>query len=79
MEDKRDDFDGCADIIDKDVIQLVQLLSDDTAACALVDSSSPRPSPIKLQQTKHDHVRKVATDKYMTVANKKKLSIITIM
>ncbi|CAF3463882.1 unnamed protein product, partial [Rotaria sp. Silwood2] len=28
MEDKRDDLNDCADIIDKDVIQLVQQLSD---------------------------------------------------
>ncbi|CAF4708281.1 unnamed protein product, partial [Rotaria sp. Silwood2] len=71
MEDKRDDLNDCADIIDKDVIQLVQQLSDDAAASALVDSSSSHSSPIKPQQTKHDLVRKVATDNYMTVANKK--------
>ncbi|CAF2632946.1 unnamed protein product [Rotaria sp. Silwood2] len=34
-EDKRDDFHDYADIIDKDVIQLVQQLSDDAAASAI--------------------------------------------
>ena len=71
MEDKRDDFNDCTDIIDKDAIQFVQLLSDNVAASALVDSSSPHSSPIKLQQTKHDLSRKVVVDNYMNVANKK--------
>ncbi|CAF0836262.1 unnamed protein product [Rotaria sp. Silwood1] len=49
MEDKRDDLNDCADIIHKDVIQLVQQLSDNAAASALVGSSSPHSSPIKPQ------------------------------
>jgi hypothetical protein len=84
MFPKKDDLLDCADIIEDDIIELVQQLSDDAVANSLVDlsiveSSHPPSSTepphssslIEAPQTKHDLIRKVATDNYLNVANKK--------
>ncbi|CAF0953530.1 unnamed protein product [Rotaria sordida] len=71
MNNKNDDFNVGAENIDEDIIQLVQQLSDDAVANSLVDISLPHSSSVKSQQTKHDLIRKVATDNYLNVANKK--------
>ncbi|CAF4023682.1 unnamed protein product [Rotaria sordida] len=62
MNNKNDDFNVGAENIDEDIIQLVQQLSDDAVANSLVDISLPHSSSVKSQQTKHDLIRKVATD-----------------
>ncbi|CAF2713103.1 unnamed protein product [Rotaria sp. Silwood2] len=71
MCDEKDDFNDCTDAIDNDIIQLVQQLSDDTVANLLVDISSSHSLSDEPSQTKHDLARKVATDHYLNVANKK--------
>jgi hypothetical protein len=66
-----DKVDDCADVIDLDVVQLVQKLSDDVAESSSKNLSSTNQASDKLSQTAHDLIRKVATDNYMNVANKK--------
>ncbi|CAF4061215.1 unnamed protein product [Rotaria sordida] len=71
MNDKNNDFNDCPENIDEDIIQFVQQLSDDAAASSLVDISLPHSPSVKPKPTKHDFVRKMATDNYLNVANKK--------
>lgn len=71
MYDKKNDLNDCADIIDNDVIELVQKLSDDAVANSLVGLSSPHSPSIESPQIRHNPIRKVATDNYLKVANKK--------
>ena len=69
--DEKDDYNDCCDVIDIDVVQLVEKLSDDVAVGVSNESSLTCSSPVSLQQTKHDSIRKVATNNYMNVVNKK--------
>ncbi|CAF2132348.1 unnamed protein product [Rotaria magnacalcarata] len=74
VQDKEDDFNDCADIIEDDIIQLVQQISDDVAADILVNQSSTHPPLIEKPSTTHDAIRKIATDNYLSVANKKMMT-----
>ena len=69
--DEKDDYNDYCDVIDIDVVQLVEKLSDDVAAGVSNESSLTCSSPVNLQQTKHNSIRKVATNNYMNVVNKK--------
>ncbi|CAF3556660.1 unnamed protein product [Rotaria socialis] len=70
-DDIIDDENDCADVIDEDIIQLVQQLSDEVVASSLVDLSLSHSPTVTPQKTRHDLVRKIATDNYLNAANKK--------
>ncbi|CAF2633012.1 unnamed protein product [Rotaria sp. Silwood2] len=59
--------------IDADVVDLVNKLSNDAVSCSLSNTPSTSRSPPITEKTpkNHDLVRKIATDNYLTTANKK--------
>ncbi|CAF1534891.1 unnamed protein product [Adineta steineri] len=61
VHDEKDHLTNYADIIDEDIVELVKQLSDDIVSNSIVEQS----------HTKHDLARKVATENYSNVANKK--------
>jgi hypothetical protein len=71
MDDPTPDVNDCADVIEDDVIELIQQLSDEAVANSLPDQSSPHPPTVKPPKTNHELIRKIATDNYLDVANKK--------
>ena len=71
IDDKEDDHNDSCDIIDNDNIEIVERLSDDVAAILPAEPSLIHSPLVNLQQTKHASIRKVATDNYLNVANKK--------
>ncbi|CAF1363369.1 unnamed protein product [Adineta steineri] len=57
--------------VDVDAVQLVPQLSDDVAAVSLINLSLTDQPSVKSPRTKHNLVRKIATNNYMNTANKK--------
>ncbi|CAF4552577.1 unnamed protein product [Rotaria sp. Silwood2] len=66
MYNKQFDSINSTDVLDSDVVHIVQKLSDDVVSNSLIDISSPQPS-----SARHDLIRKIATDNYLTTANKR--------
>ena len=56
INDEKDDYNDCCDVIDIGIVQLVEKLSDDVAAGISNESSLTCSSPVNLQQTKHDSI-----------------------
>ncbi|CAF1109486.1 unnamed protein product, partial [Rotaria magnacalcarata] len=53
-DDIIDNENDCADVIDEDIIQLVQQLSDEVVASSLVDLSLSHSPTVTSQKTRHD-------------------------
>ncbi|CAF4463262.1 unnamed protein product [Rotaria sp. Silwood2] len=66
MYNKQFDSINSTDVLGSDVVHIVQKLSDDVVSNSLIDISSPQPS-----SARHDLIRKIATDNYLTTANKR--------
>ncbi|CAF3467484.1 unnamed protein product [Rotaria socialis] len=58
-DDIIDDENDCADVIDEDIIQLVQQLSDEVVASSLVDLSLSHSPTVTPQKTRHDLQKKI--------------------
>ena len=71
IDDKENDYNDCYDIIDNDIIELVEQLSDDVASRLPTELSLIHSPLVNLQQIKHASIRKVSSDNYLNVANKK--------
>ena len=66
IDDKEDDYNNCCHII-----ELVEQLADHAAAILLTERSLIHSPLVTLQRIKHASIRKLATDNYLNVANKK--------
>jgi hypothetical protein len=71
VENAEPDVDDCADMVDKDLVELVQQLSDEVVTNSLVDQSSPHLPSVQQPQTNHELIRKFATNNYLHVTNRK--------
>ena len=71
VHNKQDDFNNCADIVEDEMIELVQKLSDNVVADSLVNHSLAQTPFVESPRTTHNIIRKSATDNYLNVANKK--------
>ena len=71
VHNKQDDFNDCADIVEDEIIELVQKLSDNVVAGSLVNHSLGQIPFVESPRTTHNIIRKSATDNYLNVANKK--------